>query len=166
MHRGQTSRSQAQRSDTKVPCLKLNIHWISSFCSNKVSDLQSCWKGQKHCQCWFRGPEGVNQSLQIRQWDFRTQDGWQGGQRSFSSCFLWSQFTALSSRRPTPAKFQNLFCGWLAAWEFHLILAKKTHLNHAGTTVVLLTYFLQHANSFNMNPSKWMLVNFDCSTMW
>ncbi|KAK2141738.1 hypothetical protein LSH36_1050g00008 [Paralvinella palmiformis] len=25
---------------------------------------------------------------------------------------------------------------------------------------------IEHANSFNMNPSKWMLVNFDCSTMW
>ncbi len=25
---------------------------------------------------------------------------------------------------------------------------------------------LQHAMSFNTNPNKWMLVNFDCSTMW
>ena len=25
---------------------------------------------------------------------------------------------------------------------------------------------VEHAQSFNMNPNKWMLVNFDCSTMW
>lgn len=25
---------------------------------------------------------------------------------------------------------------------------------------------IERVNSFNMNPSKWMLVNFDCSTMW
>ncbi|XP_014671545.1 PREDICTED: tyrosine decarboxylase-like [Priapulus caudatus] len=25
---------------------------------------------------------------------------------------------------------------------------------------------VEHASSFNMNPNKWMLVNFDCSTMW
>ncbi|ELU11164.1 hypothetical protein CAPTEDRAFT_119245 [Capitella teleta] len=25
---------------------------------------------------------------------------------------------------------------------------------------------IEYANSFNFNPSKWMLVNFDCSTMW
>ena len=25
---------------------------------------------------------------------------------------------------------------------------------------------IEHANSFNFNPNKWMLVNFDCSTMW
>ena len=24
----------------------------------------------------------------------------------------------------------------------------------------------QYAMSFNMNPNKWMLVNFDCSLMW
>ena len=24
----------------------------------------------------------------------------------------------------------------------------------------------QYASSFNMNPNKWMLVNFDCSLMW
>lgn len=25
---------------------------------------------------------------------------------------------------------------------------------------------VEYADSFNMNPNKWMLVNFDCSTMW
>ena len=25
---------------------------------------------------------------------------------------------------------------------------------------------VEYAQSFNMNPNKWMLVNFDCSTMW
>jgi aromatic-L-amino-acid decarboxylase len=25
---------------------------------------------------------------------------------------------------------------------------------------------IEHVKSFNMNPNKWMLVNFDCSTMW
>ena len=25
---------------------------------------------------------------------------------------------------------------------------------------------VEFAQSFNMNPNKWMLVNFDCSTMW
>ena len=25
---------------------------------------------------------------------------------------------------------------------------------------------IEYAMSFNMNPNKWMLVNFDCSTMW
>lgn len=25
---------------------------------------------------------------------------------------------------------------------------------------------IEHAMSFNTNPNKWMLVNFDCSTMW
>ena len=25
---------------------------------------------------------------------------------------------------------------------------------------------LQFASSFNMNPNKWMLVNFDCSLLW
>ena len=25
---------------------------------------------------------------------------------------------------------------------------------------------IEYAQSFNMNPNKWMLVNFDCSTMW
>jgi len=25
---------------------------------------------------------------------------------------------------------------------------------------------VEYAHSFNMNPNKWMLVNFDCSTMW
>ncbi|KAG1657179.1 Multidrug resistance protein 1 [Nymphon striatum] len=25
---------------------------------------------------------------------------------------------------------------------------------------------IEYAHSFNMNPNKWMLVNFDCSTMW
>ena len=25
---------------------------------------------------------------------------------------------------------------------------------------------IEHANSFNFNPNKWLLVNFDCSTMW
>ncbi|XP_013784595.1 tyrosine decarboxylase-like, partial [Limulus polyphemus] len=25
---------------------------------------------------------------------------------------------------------------------------------------------IEHASSFNMNPNKWMLVNFDCSTLW
>ena len=25
---------------------------------------------------------------------------------------------------------------------------------------------LQFADSFNFNPHKWMLVNFDCSAMW
>ena len=25
---------------------------------------------------------------------------------------------------------------------------------------------LKYAMSFNLNPNKWMLVNFDCSTMW
>ncbi len=29
----------------------------------------------------------------------------------------------------------------------------------------LLSCF-QHAMSFNMNPNKWMLVNFDCSLLW
>ncbi|OQR76186.1 aromatic-L-amino-acid decarboxylase-like [Tropilaelaps mercedesae] len=29
-----------------------------------------------------------------------------------------------------------------------------------------LTDGLEHAMSFNTNPNKWMLVNFDCSTMW
>ena len=24
----------------------------------------------------------------------------------------------------------------------------------------------QYASSFNMNPNKWMLVNFDCSLLW
>ncbi len=27
-------------------------------------------------------------------------------------------------------------------------------------------FFPQYASSFNMNPNKWMLVNFDCSLMW
>lgn len=25
---------------------------------------------------------------------------------------------------------------------------------------------IEYAMSFNTNPNKWMLVNFDCSTMW
>ena len=25
---------------------------------------------------------------------------------------------------------------------------------------------VEWAQSFNMNPNKWMMVNFDCSTMW
>jgi len=25
---------------------------------------------------------------------------------------------------------------------------------------------VEHANSFNFNPHKWLLVNFDCSAMW
>ena len=25
---------------------------------------------------------------------------------------------------------------------------------------------IEYADSFNFNPHKWMLVNFDCSTMW
>jgi glutamate/tyrosine decarboxylase-like PLP-dependent enzyme len=25
---------------------------------------------------------------------------------------------------------------------------------------------VEYATSFNMNPNKWMLVNFDCSLMW
>ena len=25
---------------------------------------------------------------------------------------------------------------------------------------------VEFAQSFNMNPNKWMMVNFDCSTMW
>lgn len=25
---------------------------------------------------------------------------------------------------------------------------------------------IEHAMSFNTNPNKWMLINFDCSTMW
>lgn len=27
-------------------------------------------------------------------------------------------------------------------------------------------FYWQFANSFNMNPNKWMLVNFDCSLLW
>jgi tyrosine decarboxylase len=26
--------------------------------------------------------------------------------------------------------------------------------------------FVQYAMSFNTNPNKWLLTNFDCSTMW
>ena len=29
-----------------------------------------------------------------------------------------------------------------------------------------LSISLQYASSMNMNPNKWMLVNFDCSLMW
>lgn len=29
-----------------------------------------------------------------------------------------------------------------------------------------LLHGIEMASSFNMNPNKWMLVNFDCSTMW
>ena len=32
-----------------------------------------------------------------------------------------------------------------------------------GNTVFL---HWQFASSFNMNPNKWMLVNFDCSLLW
>ena len=28
------------------------------------------------------------------------------------------------------------------------------------------TFSPKYASSFNMNPNKWMLVNFDCSLMW
>jgi len=30
----------------------------------------------------------------------------------------------------------------------------------------LSLFVCQHVKSFNMNPNKWMLVNFDCSAMW
>ncbi|CAG2118978.1 unnamed protein product, partial [Medioppia subpectinata] len=29
-----------------------------------------------------------------------------------------------------------------------------------------LMYGIEYASSFNMNPNKWMLVNFDCSLLW
>jgi len=29
-----------------------------------------------------------------------------------------------------------------------------------------LLFDCQFADSFNFNPHKWMLVNFDCSAMW
>lgn len=47
-------------------------------------------------------------------------------------------------------------------------------MNGVEVFILLLLLFMlvptrmsiQHAMSFNMNPNKWMLVNFDCSTMW
>jgi tyrosine decarboxylase len=29
-----------------------------------------------------------------------------------------------------------------------------------------LTLVLQYADSFNTNPNKWLLINFDCSCFW
>lgn len=42
---------------------------------------------------------------------------------------------------------------------------------YAGCAFILpelkhLTRGLQYADSFNTNPNKWLLVNFDCSTYW
>ena len=32
--------------------------------------------------------------------------------------------------------------------------------------LIYKVFYLQFADSFNFNPHKWMLVNFDCSAMW
>lgn len=42
---------------------------------------------------------------------------------------------------------------------------------YAGSALLLPEYAylkkgLQYADSFNFNPHKWLLVNFDCSAMW
>lgn len=31
---------------------------------------------------------------------------------------------------------------------------------------ILLLFLLKYADSFNFNPHKWLLINFDCSAMW
>lgn len=42
---------------------------------------------------------------------------------------------------------------------------------YAGTAFICPEYRsymegIEHANSFAFNPSKWMMVHFDCSAMW
>lgn len=43
------------------------------------------------------------------------------------------------------------------------------HLNStliAFSVSLSLSIYSQYVDSFNFNPNKWMLVNFDCSVMW
>ena len=60
--------------------------------------------------------------------------------------------------------FFNRFLQDLGAW-LHV------DASYAGSAFICpefrpLMKGVEYAQSFNMNPNKWMLVNFDCSTMW
>ena len=41
-----------------------------------------------------------------------------------------------------------------------------TFLDQVQIADIISVLQIEYAQSFNMNPNKWMLVNFDCSTMW
>lgn len=45
-------------------------------------------------------------------------------------------------------------------------IAHSPNLQYILTKLCILLPNVQYASSFNMNPNKWMLVNFDCSLMW
>ena len=63
-----------------------------------------------------------------------------------------------------PSFFDYDVCKELGAW-LHV------DASYAGSAFICpefrpLMKGVEFAQSFNMNPNKWMMVNFDCSTMW